>query len=92
MNPKPLRLSLHDSYVAAESSYVAEEDTELIRAEIEDTRADMSQTINEIQARLSPENVMDQVKDRVREATIGKVERAMNQVGETIARGCRTGA
>ena len=74
-----------DSFVPDDSSYVAEEDTELIRAEIEDTRADMSQTINEIQARLSPENVMDQVKDRVREATIGKVEKVMSQVGETIA-------
>jgi len=44
----------------------------------------MSQTINEIQERLSPENVMGQFKEKVREATIGKVERAMNKVGETI--------
>lgn len=58
--------------------------TEQLRAEIEDTRAEMSQTINEIQERLSPENVMDQVKERVREATVGKVERVMNKVGETI--------
>jgi ElaB/YqjD/DUF883 family membrane-anchored ribosome-binding protein len=60
------------------------EDPEQLRAEIEDTRAEMSQTINEIQERLSPENVMDQVKEKVREATIGKVERVMNKVGETI--------
>ncbi len=60
------------------------EDPEQIRAEIEDTRAEMSQTINEIQERLSPENVMDQVKEKVREATVGKVERVMNKVGETI--------
>jgi ElaB/YqjD/DUF883 family membrane-anchored ribosome-binding protein len=60
------------------------EDPEHLRAEIEDTRSEMSQTINEIQERLSPENVMDQVKEKVREATIGKVERAMNKVGETI--------
>ena len=60
------------------------ENTELLRAEIEDTRADMSQTINEIQERLSPENVMDQVKEKVREATVGKVERVMSRVGETI--------
>ena len=61
-----------------------EENTEQLRAEIEDTRAEMSQTINEIQERLSPENVMGQVKEKVREATIGKVERVMNRVGETI--------
>jgi len=60
------------------------EDPEQLRADIEDTRAEMSQTINEIQERLSPENVMDQVKEKVREATIGKVERVMNRVGETI--------
>jgi hypothetical protein len=61
-----------------------DEDTEQLRAEIEDTRAEMSQTINEIQERLSPENVMDQVKEKVREATVGKVERLMSSVGETI--------
>ena len=57
---------------------------EQLRAEIEDTRAEMSQTINEIQERLSPENVMDQVKEKVRDATVGKVERVMERVGETI--------
>ena len=45
----------------------------------------MSQTINEIQERLSPEHLMGQVKETVREATIGKVERVMDRVGETIA-------
>lgn len=61
-----------------------DESTEVLRSEIKDTRAEMSQTINEIQERLSPERVMDQVKEKVREATIGKVERVMNTVGETI--------
>src|SRR5215212_10437175 len=56
------------------------DNTEQIRAEIEDTRAEMSQTINEIQERLSPEHLMGQVKETVREATIGKVERVMNTV------------
>ena len=70
--------------IASASSDDYDEDTEQLRAEIEDTRAEMSQTINEIQERLSPENVMDQVKEKVREATIGKVERVMNRVGETI--------
>jgi ElaB/YqjD/DUF883 family membrane-anchored ribosome-binding protein len=59
-----------------------EEDAEQIRAEIEDTRADMSQTINQIQERLSPEHLMGQVKETVREATIGKVERVMETIGE----------
>ena len=70
--------------VASESSDDYDENTEQIRAEIEDTRAEMSQTINEIQERLSPEHLMGQVKTTVREATIGKVERVMDKVGETI--------
>jgi ElaB/YqjD/DUF883 family membrane-anchored ribosome-binding protein len=62
-----------------------DENTEQLRADIEDTRAEMSQTINEIQERLSPEHLMGQVKETVREATIGKVERVMDKVGETIS-------
>jgi Protein of unknown function (DUF3618) len=73
-----------DTYIASGSSDEYDENTEQIRAEIEDTRAEMSQTINEIQERLSPEHLMGQVKETVREATIGKVERAMDKVGETI--------
>ena len=78
-----------DRSISTQESYAVEstddiDDPEQLRAQIEDTRADMSQTINEIQERLSPENVMDQVKEKVREATIGKVERVMNRVGETI--------
>jgi len=41
--------------------------------------------INEIQERLSPEHLVDQVKETVREATIGKVERVMERVRETIS-------
>ena len=73
-----------DSRIASASSDDYDENTEQLRAEIEDTRAGMSETINEIQERLSPENVMNEVKAKVREATIGKVESVMNRVGETI--------
>ena len=71
-----------DSYVASEPSDHFMEDTEQLRADIEDTRAEMSQTINEIQERLSPEHLMGQVKETVREATIGKVERVMDRVAD----------
>ena len=63
----------------------SDDNTEQLRAEIEDTRADMTQTINEIQERLSPEHLVGQVKETVREATIGKVEKVMSSVGETIS-------
>jgi len=77
-----------DSDESRTTSSVADdhdENTEELRAEIEDTRADMTQTINEIQERLSPENLMGQVKETVRDATIGKVERVVGQVGETLS-------
>jgi ElaB/YqjD/DUF883 family membrane-anchored ribosome-binding protein len=67
--------------IAADS----DENTEQLRADIEDTRAEMTQTINEIQERLSPEHLVGQVKETVREATIGKVEKVMERVGETIS-------
>lgn len=69
----------------AADSDVYDENTEQLRADIEDTRADMSQTLNEIQERLSPEHLVDQAKEAVRDATIGKVERVMGQVGETLS-------
>lgn len=72
-----------ESYNAASrSAEDHEDDTEHIRADIEDTRAEMSQTINEIQERLSPEHLVGQVKETVREATIGKVERVMETISE----------
>jgi len=74
-----------DQISTAADSEVYDENTEQLRADIEDTRADMSQTINEIQERLSPEHLVDQAKEAVREATIGKVERVMGQVGETLS-------
>lgn len=70
---------------AAADSDEYDENTEQLRADIEDTRADMSQTLNEIQERLSPENLMDQAKEAVRDATIGKVEKVMGQVSETLS-------
>lgn len=61
------------------------DETGRIRADIEDTRAELGQTINEIQERLSPQHIIEEVKESVRDATIGKVERAMDRVGETIS-------
>ena len=74
-----------DQIGAAADSNEYDENTEQLRAGIEDTRADMSQTLNEIQERLSPENLMDQAKEAVRDATIGKVEKVMGQVSETLS-------
>jgi hypothetical protein len=52
-----------------------------IRAQIEHTRAEMSQTIDAIQARLSPSRVVAEAKETVKDATVGRVKR--------LARGTR---
>src|SRR3712207_5012702 len=57
---------------------------ERTRAEIERTRADMSETVDAIQERLSPENLKEQAKDRVKEATVGRAQEAGSGIMETI--------
>jgi len=59
------------------------EEPEQIRAQIEDTRAEMSSTIDAIQEKLNPDNLKEQAKDAVREATVGRVEDAVNNAGQT---------
>ena len=54
------------------------------RAEIERTRADMSETVDAIQERLSPENLKEQAKDTIKEATVGRAQEAGSGIVETI--------
>ncbi len=60
------------------------DEVELTRAEIERTRANMSETVDAIQGRLSPENLKEQAKDRVKEATVGRAQGAGSSIMETI--------
>jgi len=60
------------------------DEIEVTRMEIERTRADMSETVDAIQQRLSPENLKEQAKDRVREATVGRAQGAGSSIMETI--------
>lgn len=70
-----------------------------IRSDIEHTRTDLSETINALQEKLDPSRIAEQVKDQIREkateaydtakqavkeATIGKAERIMSNVSETV--------
>ncbi len=57
---------------------------ERTRAEIERTRADMSETVDAIQERLSPENLKEQAKDRVKDATVGRAQEAGSGIIGTI--------
>ena len=60
------------------------DEIEVTRVEIERTRAGMSETVDAIQERLSPENLKEQAKDRVKEATVGKAQEAGSSVMDTI--------
>lgn len=58
----------------------------VIRSDIEQTRLEMGGTLNELGHRLEPGYLVDQAKENVREATIGRVEETTNMVMETIKR------
>lgn len=68
-----------DSELDAEEVEVAE-----IRAEIEETRYEMGGTLNELGERLDPGNLMNQAKENVREATIGRVEETAKGMSEMV--------
>jgi len=63
----------------------AAEDPEQIRMQIEQTRDEMSETIDAIQERLNPRNLVAQAKDSVREATVGKVKEMAHNVSDTAS-------
>ena len=84
--------------VAAESEGGAE--AAQLRSDIEQTRGSLSQTIDALQEKLDPSRIAEQVKDQirekageafdtakntVREATIGKAEKIMANVSETVS-------
>jgi len=69
----------------AELAATPADDPEQIRMQIEQTRDEMSETIDAIQERLSPRNLVEQAKDSVREATVGKVKEMAHNVSDTAS-------
>jgi ElaB/YqjD/DUF883 family membrane-anchored ribosome-binding protein len=67
----------------------AVDDPDVIREQIERTREDMSQTINELQERLSPQNLAQQARESVREATVGRVQHLVGSAGDTASQVAR---
>ena len=72
-----------------ERAYAAEEPpterrTAEIRSDIEQTRADMSETIEAIQDRLRPSNLVSQATDTVRDATVGKVKQVAESARSSL--------
>ena len=68
---------------AAAATTGSEPTTEAIRGDIEHTRKKMSGTIDEIQERLSPTRLVNEAKETVREATVGKVTGMMNSASDS---------
>jgi ElaB/YqjD/DUF883 family membrane-anchored ribosome-binding protein len=55
-----------------------------IRADIEETRYEMGGTLNELGERLDPGNLVNQAKENVREATIGRVEETAKGMSDMV--------
>jgi len=55
-------------------------------AGIEETREDLAATVDAIEDRLSPSNVIADAKQTVRDATVGRVEEKVNDVTQTANR------
>ncbi len=55
---------------------------EALRADIEKTRNETVRTINELERRLSPSNIKEQVKRRARQATLGRMSLMAKQTSE----------
>lgn len=79
---------------ASDITPTTSDDPEAIRENIEQTRAEMSTTIDAIQKKLDPDRLkaqvsdavheqVDAVKERVREATIGRAERMVSDFGDS---------
>jgi gas vesicle protein len=82
---------LVDEQLQAKNAPQPEEQVTEIRESIEQTRANMTETIDELQERLSPSHLKEQVieqykqaRETVREATIGKVEDMVDRVSDTM--------
>lgn len=61
------------------------DDPEVHRAQIEQTRADMSETIDAIQEKLSPQRIINEAKEGMREATVGRVKHMVTTASETAS-------
>ena len=70
--------------VAADLDEADAESIVEIRAEIEDTRLEMGDTLSELGNRLEPGRLVDQAKENVREATIGRVEETAKGVSDMV--------
>ena len=55
-----------------------------IRADMEETRLEMGATLNELGDRLEPNHLIDQAKENIRDATVGRVEETARGVSVMV--------
>jgi len=72
----------NDPYAIVPSE--SNDDPDHIRRQIDYTRAQMTTTINEIGERLSPDNLIQQAKSSVREATVGRIKDMSYQANRKV--------
>jgi hypothetical protein len=73
-----------DQDAAAGRSDEEQHEVEEIRAEIEDTREELGDTLSELGDRLEPGHLVEQAKDNIRDATIGRVEETARGINEMV--------
>jgi hypothetical protein len=61
-----------------------EANTAFLRAEIRETRERMSETLDELSDRLNPNRLKAQVKQNIREATVGRVENMARNAADRV--------
>jgi ElaB/YqjD/DUF883 family membrane-anchored ribosome-binding protein len=61
------------------------DDPAAIRAEIEQTRVEMAETIDALQHKLDPQRIVDEAKQTVHDATVGKVTTMVNTVTDRVS-------
>jgi len=81
MDPEAGRVGRLDTVDDTDDVEVTE--VEVTRARIEQTRSEMGDTIDAIKEKLNPDVLVQQAKDSVREATIGRAQEAVGHAMDT---------
>lgn len=74
-------LDSYESYGSegAEDKTLEIDEVTVARARVEQTRAEMADTIEALKEKLEPQHLVEQAKETVREATIGKAQHVMDE-------------
>lgn len=79
----PMSSTVVDAPPLAAVPAVEPDDVDALRTNIEQTRSEMTQTIDAIKEKLSPQHLVEEAKESVREAATERVEKAKEAVHET---------